>query len=60
MPTYDYACVACGHAFEVFEPMSAEGRRDCPKCGLEARRRMGCGAAAVVRGAAAPPPPSGG
>ena len=50
MPTYDYVC-ADGHPFEVFEPMSAEGRRDCPSCGKKARRRLGAGAGFVLRGA---------
>lgn len=59
MPTYDYACASCGHAFEAFEPMSAEGRRECPKCGKEARRRLGRGAGAYVKGGTAPPPPGG-
>lgn len=49
MPTYDYACGDCRHAFEVFEPMSAEGRRECPRCGKTARRRLGSGAGAFVK-----------
>ena len=57
MPTYDYACPSCGHTFEVFESMNAEGRRDCPECGEDARRRLGCGGGAYVKGA---PPPAGG
>jgi len=50
MPTYDYVCDG-GHAFEVFEPMSAPGRRDCPSCGRASRRRLGTGAGFVLRGA---------
>jgi putative FmdB family regulatory protein len=51
MPTYDYGCTACGHRFEVFEPMSAFGPRECPRCGKRrARRLLGAGAAPVKRG----------
>ena len=33
MPTYDYRCKACGHAFELFQMMSAGLKRKCPECG---------------------------
>ncbi len=33
MPVYEYACRACGHAFDDLEEMSAPEIRDCPKCG---------------------------
>ena len=32
MPTYDYSCDACKHEFEVFEPITAEPQKKCPKC----------------------------
>ncbi|MGC9336244.1 MAG: FmdB family zinc ribbon protein [Anaerolineae bacterium] len=35
MPTYDYACEDCGHAFEVFATFKqkAEGLQpECPQC----------------------------
>lgn len=54
MPTYDYACDACGHRFEVFEPMSASAStaRPCPKCGAaeQARRKIGAGAGVIFKG----------
>ncbi len=51
MPTYDYSCASCGHTFEVFEGMTAEGLRDCPKCGRgKARRLIGTGAGLVFKG----------
>lgn len=38
MPTYDYACDSCGHAFEAFQKMSDEPLRECPECGKAVRR----------------------
>jgi len=32
MPTYEYECTRCDHAFEEFKPMSAPKRQRCPKC----------------------------
>ena len=52
MPTYDYGCAHCGHVFEVFESLHADGTRPCPQCGkAKARRRIGTGAGFVFKGA---------
>lgn len=41
MPTYDYACEACGHKWDVEQRMSEDPIRKCPKCGkLKARRQI--------------------
>ena len=32
MPTYEYRCRACGHAFERMHPMADPPVRTCPKC----------------------------
>ena len=32
MPTYDYACAACGHRFELLHGVHAEGPSACPAC----------------------------
>jgi len=51
MPTYDYECDACGHEFELFQPISEAVKRKCPKCGkLKLRRLFGTGAAVVFKG----------
>ena len=34
MPTYEYKCSACGHAFERFHSMSATPIKKCPECGI--------------------------
>ena len=51
MPTYDYQCEACGHAFEKFQPITAKPIRKCPRCGrLKVRRLIGTGAGVIFRG----------
>ena len=51
MPTYDYVCEACSHAFELFQSMKDGPKRKCPKCGRQKLRRLiGPGAAIVFKG----------
>ena len=32
MPTYQYACRECGHAFEQFQSFSDDALSECPEC----------------------------
>ena len=51
MPTYDYVCDACGHAFEQFQSITAGALRKCPQCGrLKLRRLIGAGAGVIFKG----------
>jgi len=51
MPTYDYACDACKHEFELFQSITDKVKRKCPKCGrMKLRRLIGPGAAIVFKG----------
>ncbi len=51
MPTYDYKCDACEHAFEEFQSMSEAPLKKCPKCGKNKLRRLiGTGAAILFKG----------
>jgi len=51
MPTYDYKCDACGHAFELFQSITAAPVRKCPACGKkEVRRLIGTGAGVIFKG----------
>jgi putative FmdB family regulatory protein len=51
MPTYDYQCDACEHAFEEFQSMTEEPLKKCPKCGKKKLRRLiGTGAAILFKG----------
>ncbi|MEO8497183.1 MAG: zinc ribbon domain-containing protein [Planctomycetota bacterium] len=51
MPTYDYECDACGHAFELFQSISEPLKRKCPECKKQKLRRLfGTGAAVMFKG----------
>ncbi len=51
MPTYDYECDACSHAFELFQTITESHKKKCPACGkLKLRRLFGSGAAVVFKG----------
>jgi len=51
MPTYDYVCDACEHAFEEFQSMSAKQLKKCPECGKNKLRRLiGTGAGVIFKG----------
>ncbi len=51
MPTYDYVCDGCGHAFELFQSMTDEVKKTCPKCKKKKLRRLiGTGGAIVFQG----------
>lgn len=51
MPTYDYECDACGHAFELYQGINDPKQKKCPNCGkLKLRRLLGTGAAIVFKG----------
>jgi len=52
MPTYDYVCDACDHAFDHFQAMSDKVLKKCPKCKKPKLRRLfGTGGAVVFKGA---------
>ena len=46
MPTYQYACTECGHAFEQFQSFSDDALTECPQC--EGRLRKLFNAVGVV------------
>ncbi len=51
MPTYDYICDACEHTWELFQSISENPKRKCPKCGkLKARRLIGAGTGLIFKG----------
>ena len=50
MPTYEYECKSCSHSFEVFQSMSEQPIKDCPKCGKEVRRLIFGGTGVIFKG----------
>ena len=41
MPTYQYACTACGHRFDAVQSFSDSALSDCPECGGKLRKLFG-------------------
>jgi putative FmdB family regulatory protein len=51
MPTYEYACEACGHKFEEFQSMSAKPIKKCPVCHKnKVQRLISAGAGFIFKG----------
>jgi putative FmdB family regulatory protein len=50
MPTYDYKCKNCGYQFELFQTMSSDPAKICPKCKGELVRLIGPGAGPIFKG----------
>ena len=50
MPTYEYKCMKCDHEFELFQNMSDEPVKTCPKCGGSVQRLIGSGAGLIFKG----------
>jgi putative FmdB family regulatory protein len=48
MPTYEYACPDCKHAFEVFHSITAKPIRKCPECGERKVERLISGGAGLL------------
>ncbi len=38
MPTYQYACTECDHAFEQFQSFTDDALTECPRCGGRLRK----------------------
>ena len=51
MPTYDYACDACKHTWEEFQPITSKPTKKCPNCKKQkAKRLIGAGAGLLFKG----------
>jgi len=51
MPTYEYECGACQHAFEFFQAMSDKPLKVCPACKKRKLIRLiGAGAGIIFKG----------
>lgn len=51
MPTYEYACEACGNAFEEFQAITAAPLKKCPQCSKpKLKRLIGTGGGVIFKG----------
>jgi len=52
MPTYEYECKKCGHAFEEFQQMKDDALIDCPqpRCKGKLRKLLSGGAGLIFKG----------
>jgi putative FmdB family regulatory protein len=50
MPTYEYECCNCPNRFEVFQKMTEEHLKHCPKCKGKVRRLVGTGSGVIYKG----------
>ena len=50
MPTYEYECRDCGHAFERFQGINEEPIGICPECRGKVRRLISSGGGLVFKG----------
>jgi len=41
VPTYAYACTACGHEFDAVQKFSESSLTDCPDCAGRLRKKFG-------------------
>jgi putative FmdB family regulatory protein len=48
VPTYDYQCENCGHAFETMQSMQDAPLSVCPECENSTLRRLISGGAGVI------------
>ena len=52
MPTYEYECGQCDHAFELLQSMKDDPLKDCPSCHGQGtvKRLIGAGAGLIFKG----------
>ena len=50
MPTYEYACGACGHEWELEQRISEKPATKCPKCKKAKAQRLISGGNFILKG----------
>ena len=50
MPTYEYQCDSCSHAFEQYQSIKDEPIKVCPVCQKPVRRLIGSGGGILFKG----------
>lgn len=50
MPTYEYACKACDHRFEIVQSFAEDALTTCPDCEQDALRKVYNAAGIIFKG----------
>lgn len=50
MPTYEYACKACDHRFEIVQSFAEDALTTCPDCAQDALRKVYNAAGIIFKG----------
>ena len=50
MPTYEYECQKCKKMFELFQSITEEPVKTCPKCKGKVKRLIGGGSGIIFKG----------
>lgn len=50
MPTYEYECQKCKERFEVFQSITAQPIKVCPKCKGRVKRLISAGGGFIFKG----------
>ena len=51
MPTYEYACSACAHEWELEQSMKDDAIKECPSCHEQtAKRQISRGTGFILKG----------
>ena len=50
MPTYEYVCKSCGHAWEAEQRISENPLTECPSCHQQAAQRQISGGNFILKG----------
>ncbi|MDD5634956.1 MAG: zinc ribbon domain-containing protein, partial [Candidatus Omnitrophica bacterium] len=50
MPTYQYECKKCGDIFEVFQKITDDPVKVCPKCGGAVKKLISAGSGIIFKG----------
>ena len=50
MPTYEYRCKNCSYEFELFQRITEDPVKVCPKCGKKVERLISAGGGLLFKG----------
>ena len=50
MPTYEYECTHCKKVFDIFQKITDEPLKTCPKCRKKIHRLIGGGSGIIFKG----------